>query len=110
MGKLRYCSPEQAGVTGVGGALDHRSDLYSFGLVLYEMIAGLAPFESENPNALHLQAPLGGPAAAPRAQPERGRARWSSTGWSGARWSASRTAGSPTPAPSSPPWRASSRG
>lgn len=51
MGKLRYCSPEQAGVTGVGGALDHRSDLYSFGLVLYEMIAGRAPFESDNPNA-----------------------------------------------------------
>jgi serine/threonine protein kinase len=50
MGKLRYCSPEQAGVTGVGGALDHRSDLYSFGLVLYEMIAGQAPFESDNPN------------------------------------------------------------
>ncbi len=47
MGKLRYCSPEQAGVpTGV--TLDHRSDLYSFGLVLYEMISGLPPFDSEN--------------------------------------------------------------
>ena len=47
MGKLQYCSPEQAGVPN-GGTLDHRSDLYSFGLVLYEMIAGLPPFESEN--------------------------------------------------------------
>ena len=46
MGKLQYCSPEQASPNG--GALDHRSDLYSFGLVLYEMIAGLPPFESEN--------------------------------------------------------------
>ena len=46
MGKLQYCSPEQA--SPGGGALDHRSDLYSFGLVLYEMIAGLPPFESEN--------------------------------------------------------------
>ncbi len=46
MGKLQYCSPEQA--SPGGGALDHRSDLYSFGLVLYEMIAGLPPFDSEN--------------------------------------------------------------
>ncbi len=47
MGKLQYCSPEQAG-TSSGITLDHRSDLYSFGLVLYEMIAGLPPFDSEN--------------------------------------------------------------
>ncbi len=46
MGKLQYCSPEQA--SPAGGALDHRSDLYSFGLVLYEMITGLPPFDSEN--------------------------------------------------------------
>lgn len=46
MGKLQYCSPEQASPNG--GSLDHRSDLYSFGVVLYEMIAGLPPFESEN--------------------------------------------------------------
>ncbi|HEV8582103.1 MAG TPA: protein kinase [Thermoanaerobaculia bacterium] len=47
MGKLQYCSPEQAGMPS-GATLDHRSDLYSFGLVLYEMIVGLPPFESEN--------------------------------------------------------------
>lgn len=46
MGKLQYCSPEQASPGGT--TLDHRSDLYSFGLVLYEMITGLPPFESEN--------------------------------------------------------------
>ncbi len=45
MGKLRYCSPEQA-EPGRGEALDHRSDLYSFGLVLYEMICGMPPFPS----------------------------------------------------------------
>ena len=47
MGKLMYCSPEQAGSLKEG-TIDHRSDLYSFGAVLYEMICGLPPFESEN--------------------------------------------------------------
>lgn len=47
MGKLQYCSPEQAGVS-TGASLDNRSDLYSFALVVYEMIAGLPPFDSEN--------------------------------------------------------------
>jgi eukaryotic-like serine/threonine-protein kinase len=49
MGKLQYCSPEQAGVAS-GEVLDRRSDLYSFGLVFYEMITGLPPFESETPH------------------------------------------------------------
>ncbi|HWN42387.1 MAG TPA: protein kinase [Thermoanaerobaculia bacterium] len=47
MGKLQYCSPEQASPSGSDG-LDRRSDLYSFALVLYEMITGLPPFESES--------------------------------------------------------------
>jgi serine/threonine protein kinase len=47
MGKLQYCSPEQAGVA-TGQSLDARSDLYSFALVLYEMIVGKPPFDSEN--------------------------------------------------------------
>jgi serine/threonine protein kinase len=47
MGKLQYCSPEQASPSGSDG-LDRRSDIYSFGLVLYEMITGLPPFESES--------------------------------------------------------------
>jgi serine/threonine protein kinase len=44
MGKLRYCSPEQARAAE-GESLDHRSDLYSLGLVLYEMVSGRFPFE-----------------------------------------------------------------
>ena len=47
MGKLQYCSPEQANPAGSDG-LDRRSDIYSLGLVLYEMITGLPPFESES--------------------------------------------------------------
>ncbi len=49
MGKLQYCSPEQAGAAS-GEVLDRRTDLYSFALVLYEMITGLPPFESESPH------------------------------------------------------------
>ena len=49
LGKLKYCSPEQAGALPEGEAVDGRSDLYSFGVVLYEMLAGRPPFESQTP-------------------------------------------------------------
>ncbi len=49
MGKLRYCSPEQADPEK-GDGLDRRSDLYSFGLVLYEMFCGVPPFEADSPH------------------------------------------------------------
>lgn len=48
MGKLLYCAPEQAGLVK-GEILDHRSDLYSFSLVLYEMLSGRSPFDAETP-------------------------------------------------------------
>lgn len=47
MGKLMYCSPEQAGALR-DEPIDARSDLYSFATVLYEMIVGKLPFDSEN--------------------------------------------------------------
>ena len=45
MGPAAYLSPEQA----QGGQPDPRSDLYSLGIVLYEMVGGRVPFSGDNP-------------------------------------------------------------
>ena len=42
LGKVRYASPEH--FTGDGQGVDERSDLYSFGVVLYELVTGQRPF------------------------------------------------------------------
>ena len=48
MGTATYFSPEQA----QGLPVDPRSDLYSLGVVLYEMVAGRAPFNGDTPLAI----------------------------------------------------------
>jgi len=46
-GTLEYMSPEQTGRLNIG--VDHRSDLYSLGVVFYEIMTGRLPIQAENP-------------------------------------------------------------
>lgn len=50
IGNPRYMSPEQLGLLGDDERLDGRTDIYSLGIVLYELLVGVPPFASETPH------------------------------------------------------------
>ena len=57
IGTPSYMSPEQ----GQGKEIDHRSDIYSMGILLYEMVTGYIPFSADTPVAVifkHVSEPL----------------------------------------------------
>jgi serine/threonine-protein kinase len=51
LGSPKYMSPEQV----MGRLIDQRSDIFSLGVMLYEMLTGKAPFAGENVNAIMYQ-------------------------------------------------------
>ena len=60
MGSVHYISPEQAR----GGYSDERSDLYSLGITMFEMVTGHVPFEGDNTVTValaHLEEPMPDP-------------------------------------------------
>ncbi len=56
LGSVHYISPEQA----KGAHVDNRSDLYSLGVVMYEMLTGRTPYDGETPVAVAIQHINGG--------------------------------------------------
>jgi serine/threonine protein kinase len=72
IGTPAYMSPEQ----GQGLPVDHRTDIYSLGVVLFEMLTGRIPHDAETPFAIIVKR-MSEPLPLPRSSTRRFRSRWS---------------------------------
>jgi serine/threonine protein kinase len=66
IGTPEYLSPEQ----GMGKTIDHRTDIYSLGIVLYHMLAGHVPFQGSTPVAVAIKHALEEPPSLVQANPD----------------------------------------
>src|SRR2546421_2264173 len=67
VGTPQYMSPEQCAQLG---PLDPRSDIYSFGVILYEMLAGRVPFTGESPTVIMMKQVQDPPPSVLEARPD----------------------------------------
>src|SRR5256714_5081154 len=69
IGTPQYMSPEQCSQSG---RIDARSDIYSFGIIIYEMLAGRVPFTGESPTMIMMKQVQDPPSSILEARPEVG--------------------------------------
>src|SRR2546421_5281052 len=67
VGTPQYMSPEQCSQSG---PIDARSDIYSFGIIVYEMLAGRVPFTGESPTVIMMKQVQDSPPSILEARPE----------------------------------------
>ena len=104
IGTAQYLSPEQAR----GAPVDQTSDLYSAGIVLYELLTGTVPFNGDTPGRDRDEAPLAD--AASRPPPSGPRCRATSTTSSCARSPRTRPSATTPPRRWTPTWSGSRAG